>query len=82
MPSQFQWDDPFLLDQQLNDEERMVRDAARDYCQAELMPRILEANRQEEFDRAIYTEMAQLGMMGATLPEEHGGAGWNAVCYG
>ncbi len=82
MPSQFQWDDPFLLDQQLDDEERMVRDAAREYCQARLMPRILEANRHEQFDRDIYYEMAQLGMLGATLPEEHGGAGLNAVCYG
>ena len=82
MPSQFQWDDPFLLDQQLDDEERMVRDAAREYCQARLMPRILEANRREHFDRDIYFEMAQLGMLGATLPEEHGGAGLNYVCYG
>ncbi len=82
MPSQFQWDDPFLLDQQLDDEERMVRDAAREYCQARLMPRILEANRREQFDRDIYFEMAQLGMLGATLPEEHGGAGLNYVCYG
>ncbi len=82
MPSQFQWDDPFLLDKQLDDEERMVRDAARDYCQARLMPRILEANRHEHFDRDIYTEMAELGMLGATLPEEQGGSGLNYVCYG
>ena len=82
MPSQFQWDDPFLLDQQLDDEERMVRDAARDYCQSRLMPRILDANRHEVFDRDIYREMAELGMLGATLPEEQGGAGLNYVCYG
>ena len=82
MPSQFQWDDPFLLDQQLDDEERMVRDAARDYCQSRLMPRILNANRHEDFDRDIYREMAELGMLGATLPEEQGGAGLNYVCYG
>ena len=82
MPSQFQWDDPFLLDQQLSDEERMVRDAARDYCQSKLMPRILDANRHEHFDRDIYREMAELGMLGATLPEEQGGAGLNYVCYG
>ena len=82
MPSQFQWDDPFLLDQQLSDEERMVRDAARDYCQSRLMPRILDANRHEVFDRDIYREMAELGMLGATLPEEQGGAGLNYVCYG
>ena len=82
MPSGFQWDDPFLLDDQLDDEERMVRDAARDYCQGKLMPRVLYANRNETFDRDIYYEMAALGMLGATLPEEHGGAGLNYVCYG
>ena len=82
MARQFQWDDPFLLDAQLDDEERMVRDAARDYCQGKLMPRILEANRHERFDREIYREMAVLGMLGATLPEEFGGAGLNYVCYG
>ncbi len=82
MASQFQWDDPFLLEGQLNDEERMVRDAAREYCQDKLMPRILAANRHERFDRDIYYEMAELGMLGATLPEEYGGAGLNYVCYG
>ncbi len=82
MASQFQWDDPFLLDEQLDDEERMVRDAAREYCQARLMPRILLANRRERFDREIYYEMAELGMLGATLPEEYGGAGLNYVSYG
>ena len=82
MPSGFQWDDPFLLDDQLDDEERMVRDAARDYCQGKLMPRVLHANRNETFDRDIYYEMAALGMLGATLPEEQGGAGLNYVCYG
>ena len=82
MASQFQWDDPFLLEGQLNDEERMVRDAAREYCQGKLMPRILAANRHERFDRDIYYEMAELGMLGATLPEEYGGADLNYVCYG
>lgn len=82
MASQFQWDDPFLLEDQLSDEERMIRDIARDYCQAKLMPRILLANRHESFDRDIYYEMAQLGMLGATLPEEYGGADLNYVCYG
>ena len=82
MASQFQWDDPFLLEDQLDDEERMVRDVARDYCQGKLMPRILEANRHESFDRDIYYEMAELGMLGATLPEEYGGAGLNYVSYG
>ena len=82
MTTQFQWDDPFLLNDQLSDEERMVRDAARDYCQGRLMPRILEANRHELFDRDIYSEMAELGILGATLPEDFGGAGLNYVCYG
>ena len=82
MPGKFRWDDPFLLEDQISDEERMVRDLARDYCQEKLMPRILLANRNETFDRAIYHEMAELGMLGATLPEEHGGAGLNYVCYG
>ena len=82
MASQFRWDDPFLLEDQLDDEERMVRDAARDYCQGKLMPRILEANRHESFDRKIYYEMAELGMLGATLPEAYGGAGLNYVSYG
>ena len=82
MPSQFKWDDPFLLEDQLSEEERMVRDLARDYCQSKLMPRILQANRSETFDREIYHEMAALGMLGATLPEEHGGAGLSYVAYG
>ena len=82
MASQFRWDDPFLLEDQLDDEERMVRDAARDYCQGKLMPRIIEANRHETFDREIYYEMAELGMLGATLPEEYSGAGLNYVSYG
>ena len=82
MPSQFKWDDPFLLEDQLSEEERMARDLARDYCQSKLMPRILQANRSETFDREIYSEMAELGMLGATLPEEHGGAGLSYVAYG
>ena len=82
MTNQFRWDDPFLLNDQLSEEERMVRDATREYCQDRLMPRILEANRQEVFDRDIYFEMADLGILGATLPEAYGGAGLNYVCYG
>lgn len=78
----FRWDDPFLLDDQLDDEERMVRDAARGYCQDKLMPRALADHRHETFDRAIFSEMGQLGMLGATLPEAYGAAGLNYVCYG
>ncbi|MDX1523377.1 MAG: acyl-CoA dehydrogenase [Anaerolineae bacterium] len=78
----FKWDDPFLLNEQLTDEERMIRDAARDYCQDKLMPRILEAHRHETFDRSIFYEMGQMGLLGSTLPEEYGGAGLNSVCYG
>lgn len=75
------WDDILLLDQQLTDEERMVRDAAREYCQSKLMPRILEANRHEIFDRDILREMGALGLLGATI-DGYGCAGLNYVCYG
>jgi len=80
--AQFQWDDPLLLDGQLEEDERMVRDAARAYCQDQLMPRVLEANRAERFDREIMTELGELGFLGCTLPEDYGGAGVNYVCYG
>ena len=78
----FKWDDPFLLNDQLNDEERMIRDTARKYCQDKLMPRILEANRNENFDRAIMNEMGSLGFLGCTIPGEYGGAELNYVSYG
>jgi glutaryl-CoA dehydrogenase len=78
----FTWSDPFLLNDQLSEEERMIRDATRDYCQDKLMPRILEANRHETFDRAIFNEMGQMGLLGSTIPEEYGAAGLNSVCYG
>jgi len=78
----FQWDDPFLLEQQLDDEERMARDTARGYCTDRLMPRILQAHRDEDFDRAIMTEMGELGLFGCTLPQEYGCAGLNYVSYG
>jgi glutaryl-CoA dehydrogenase len=80
--TQFQWDDPLLLDEQLSEDERMVRDAARAYCQEKLMPRILLANREERFDREIMNEMGELGFLGATLPEAYGCAAVNYVCYG
>jgi len=78
----YQWDDPFLLDSQLSEDERLVRDSTREYAQAKLMPRILEANRNEHFDPEIMTEMGELGLLGSTLPEEYGCAGVNHVCYG
>jgi len=78
----FKWDDPFMLSDQLSDEERMIRDTAREYCQDKLMPRILEANRNETFDRAIMDEMGGMGFLGCTLPEEYGGAELNYVSYG
>ena len=77
----FRWDDPLLLDHQLADEERMIRDLARDYCQSRLAPRILEANRHEVFDREIYREMGALGLLGPTL-QGYGCAGVNHVAYG
>ncbi len=78
----FIWEDPFLLEDQLSEEERMVRDTARDFAQDKLMPRILEANRHEIFHREILNEMGELGLLGSTLPEEYGCAGLNNVCYG
>ncbi|GAB1470496.1 acyl-CoA dehydrogenase [Chloroflexota bacterium] len=78
----FKWDDPFLLNDQLTDEERMIRDTARKFCQDKLMPRILEANRHEVFHREIMNEMGALGLLGSTIPEEYGGAGLNYVAYG
>ena len=80
--AQFQWEDPFLLERQLTEEERMVRDAAHEYCQEKLFPRVLEANRHEKFDREIMNELGELGFLGATLPEDYGCAGVNYVCYG
>lgn len=79
---QFDWQDPLLLDEQLSEDERLIRDTARAYCQDSLMPRILEANRNEIFDRAIMTEMGALGLLGSTLPEAYGCAGANHVSYG
>lgn len=78
----FQWDDPLFLDAQLTEEERMVRDAARDYAQGSLMPRVLEANRNEVFDTTIMRELGALGLLGATLPEKYGCANVSYTCYG
>jgi glutaryl-CoA dehydrogenase len=78
----FVWDDPFLLDEQLSEEERLVRDTAREYAQDKLMPRILMANRHERFDEEIMREMGEIGLLGSTIPPEYGGAGVNHVSYG
>lgn len=78
----FQWDDPFLFEQQLDDDERQIRDAARAYCQDKLQPRVLSASREERFDRDIMNEMGELGMLGSTVAETYGGAGLGHVAYG
>ena len=82
MSKSFQWDDPFLLDAQLSEDERAIRDAARDYAQSDLMPRVLKAYSDEYTDRAIFNEMGAIGLLGATLPEQYGGAGASYVAYG
>jgi len=78
----FNWADPLLLDDQLTQEERMIRDAARHYAQDKLLPRVTEAFRNEQTDPAIFREMGELGLLGATIPTEYGGAGLNYVSYG
>ena len=78
----FNWADPLLLDTQLSEEERMVRDAAAEYAQGRLMPRIHDAFRNETTDQAIFREMGELGLLGITIPEQYGGANLNYVSYG
>ncbi|MFL6711717.1 MAG: acyl-CoA dehydrogenase [Sulfurifustis sp.] len=78
----FHWDDPLLLEEQLTPDERMIRDAARKYCQDKLMTRVLEAFREEKTDPAIFREMGEIGLLGPTIPPEYGGAGLNYVSYG
>ncbi|HEY0113785.1 MAG TPA: acyl-CoA dehydrogenase [Allosphingosinicella sp.] len=78
----FDWEDPFALDAQLTDEERIVRDTAEGYAQERLLPRVTEAFLDERFDREIMSEMGELGLLGATIPPEYGGAGLNYVSYG
>ena len=80
--SVFDWADPFDLESQLTPEERQVRDSARAYAQGKLLPRVIAAYREEQFDRAIVTEMGKLGLLGATLPEAYGGAGLGYVSSG
>src|SRR5690606_38816151 len=78
----FNWIDPLLLDQQLTEEERMVRDSAQQFAADKLAPRVLEAFRNEHTDPAIFREMGETGLLGATIPEAYGGSGLNYVCYG
>lgn len=78
----FDWQDPFLIERQLTEQERMIRDAAAAYSQGQLMPRVLEQFRHEKTDLSIFREMGELGLLGPTIPEQYGGAGLNYVSYG
>ncbi|RPG51625.1 MAG: acyl-CoA dehydrogenase [Gammaproteobacteria bacterium TMED1] len=80
--TEFRWDDPFFLDDQLTEDERLIRDTAHDYAQDKLMSRVLTANREEHFHREIMNEMGELGLLGATLPEKYGCSNVNHVSYG
>ncbi len=80
--SSFNWADPFLFDDQLSDEERMMRDSAQAYAQEKLQPRIIEAFREENTDPSIFAEMGEMGLLGITVPEEYGGLGGSYVSYG
>lgn len=82
MAISFNWKDPLHLDEQLTDDERMIRDTAAKYAQSKLAPRVLEAFRTEYTDPAIFREMGEIGLLGATIPEEYGGSGLNYVSYG
>src|SRR5262249_19051542 len=79
---EFNWEDPLDLESELSEEERMVRDTARDYAQDKLFPRVLMDNREGRFDRGIISEMGALGLLGPTIPEAYGGAGLGYVAYG
>ena len=80
--AKFVWDDPLLLREQLSDEERMVLDTATAYAQDKLAPRVRDAFRHEQTDVAIFREMGELGLLGATIDPQYGGSGLNDVCYG
>ena len=80
--TRFVWDDPFLLDDQLSEEERMIRDSAQAYAQEKLQPRVIEAYAEEKTDPEIFREMGELGLLGVTIPEQYGGIGASYVCYG
>ncbi|WP_349436395.1 acyl-CoA dehydrogenase [Pararhizobium sp. A13] len=79
---EFQWDDPFLLEDQLSEDERMIRDTARAYAQEKLQPRVIEAYRNETTDPSIFREMGELGLLGVTVPDTYGGVGASYVAYG
>ncbi|MEC8516804.1 MAG: acyl-CoA dehydrogenase [Pseudomonadota bacterium] len=78
----FSWEDPFFLDQQLEDDERMVRDSARQFARDVLLPRVISDFREESFDPAVMRQMGELGLLGPTIPAEYGGAGVNHIAYG
>lgn len=80
--AKFSWEDPLFFENQLTEEEKLVRDTAHQYAQEKLMPRILDANRNESFDREIMNEMGGLGLLGSTLDTKYGCSGVNYVCYG
>lgn len=80
--AKLKWEDPLLIEDLLTDDERMIRDTARAYAQEKLLPRVIEAYREEKTDRAIFNEMGDLGLLGVTLPEEYGCAGASYVAYG
>jgi len=80
--SRFDWQDAFRLEDQLTEEERMIRDAARAYAQEKLQPRVIDAYRDEKTDPAIFREMGEMGLLGVTVPEEYGGIGASYVAYG
>lgn len=80
--SSFNWEDPLLLDAQLEDDERMIRDSARAYAEEKLQPRVIEAYREEKAEPGIFAEMGEMGLLGSTIPEEYGGIGAGYVAYG
>lgn len=80
--ARFDWADPMLLEQQLSSDERAIRDAAKVYCRRRLLPKVVSAFREELVDRTVFREMGGIGLLGATIPSEYGGAGLNHVCYG
>ena len=80
--SSFNWEDPLLLDAQLEDDERMIRHSARAYAQEKLQPRVIEAYREEKSEPGIFAEMGEMGLLGSTIPEEYGGIGAGYVAYG